>query len=223
MKPNQRADHCRVCGDTGMVIVRRKTEAGDYDETMKSPCPTCKRGRADGAQAEIKSRIRQLCAELQAGDPRYRCPHPVPCKADEARETIPEMIDTMVRDFCAVGPRPKSEVRRRLIGLYDAGSSQVAALQAELAKCGKENCMGHEVEGCRSWVAKEALERSEEKNAALARRNEQLEAAAYALSAAYCDENGDTCEFCKNDSQENHSEGCPLGTLQALLEKRTQP
>jgi hypothetical protein len=87
----------------------------------------------------------------------------------------------------------------------EEAESQVAALQAELAKCGKENCMGHEVEGCRSWVAKEALERSEEKNTTLARRNEQLEAAL-------------------RQCQQNRFEGDKIGLIveAALLEKRTQ-
>lgn len=39
--------------------------------------------------------------------------------------------------------------------------AELAQVKAELAKCGKENCMGHEVEGCRSWVSKEALDRRE--------------------------------------------------------------
>jgi Arc/MetJ family transcription regulator len=45
-----------------------------------------------------------------------------------------ETIDTMVRDFCAVGPRPKSEVRRRINELVDAALSQSAARIGKLEK-----------------------------------------------------------------------------------------
>jgi len=31
--------------------------------------------------------------------------------------------------------------------------------EAELAKCGRENCFGHYVEGCRQWVSQEALDK----------------------------------------------------------------
>jgi hypothetical protein len=34
------------------------------------------------------------------------------CMLDQAAE---ELLDAMVRDFCAVGPKPKSEVRRRIV------------------------------------------------------------------------------------------------------------
>ena len=36
--------------------------------------------------------------------------------------------------------------------------SQLAAAKAQLAKCGKENCFGREVDGCRRWVSAESLD-----------------------------------------------------------------
>ena len=58
--------------------------------------------------------------------------------------------------------------------LIDA-ESRLAAAEAELAKCGKENCMGHEVEGCRSWVAKEAWEREKARAQAAEARLAEIE------------------------------------------------
>jgi hypothetical protein len=194
---------------------------------------------------------------------------------DGAQEPIPEMIDTMVRDFCAVGPRPKSEVRRRLIGLYDAGSSQVAALQTEIAglrkrihhneqhnqyffRCESAWCNPDESNNPALEMVKGAVERAEKaesqvaalqevagryeekmscghprrylttstpnasdlicaecKRSALARRNEQLEAA---LQKYYDTHNGGT---------EWNNVTCECSTCvhirrEALLEKRTQ-
>lgn len=37
-------------------------------------------------------------------------------------------------------------------------TSALEAAEAALAKCGKENCMGRAVDGCRTWVSKERLD-----------------------------------------------------------------
>lgn len=49
-------------------------------------------------------------------------------------------------------------------------SRRIAEIEKELSKCGKENCFGHEVDGCRRWVSKESSD-------ALKARIAELEAA----------------------------------------------
>jgi hypothetical protein len=47
--------------------------------------------------------------------------------------------------------------RAKLIVDAVAARHASRALRAELDKCGKENCMGQAVEGCRRWVSEERL------------------------------------------------------------------
>ena len=42
-------------------------------------------------------------------------------------------------------------------------------IEEVLRRCGKGNCMGHEIDGIASWVRKEVLEKAEQRNAKLER------------------------------------------------------
>ena len=49
---------------------------------------------------------------------------------------------------------PKGELQKKIQSL----EKRLSQAEAENKKCGKENCMGYEVEGVRSWVSKEAFQ-----------------------------------------------------------------
>lgn len=69
---------------------------------------------------------------------------------------------------------PDDRCYRRKYGAdIQAKDAEIAKLKAELAKCGKENCMGHEVDGCASWVRKERLEQAEAEREAWKKTAEQ--------------------------------------------------
>jgi len=83
-------------------------------------------------------------SETAKGEPVYRDGSNLPMNIFAAQKKLNEAVsaeakgmaesaelDTMVRDFCAVGPRPKSEVRRRIT---EFANSQTSALQERYDK-----------------------------------------------------------------------------------------
>lgn len=62
--------------------------------------------------------------------------------------------------------------------------ARIAELEGELAKCGGDNCMGQDVEGCRRWVSAETIEAAEARATKAESRVSELEAEVEALGAA---------------------------------------
>lgn len=73
-----------------------------------------------------------MSKRMQANNKRQQTPHAVEhentlaCVAPPSCERVPAPaeLDTMVRDFCAVGPKSKSEIRRRITDYAEAVAQQ---------------------------------------------------------------------------------------------------
>lgn len=53
---------CKACDNTGREFIEKKTEAGDYDTTFRSPCSVCGR-QPSPAAAETPASVEELWAE----------------------------------------------------------------------------------------------------------------------------------------------------------------
>lgn len=95
-----------------------------------------------------------------------------------AEEATPEKIARII--FKSVEPRfaemcePSENDYLPFAAAVSALLSELEAVKGDLAKCGRENCMGQDVDGVARWVRKEALGRAE---AALASLKEERDEA----------------------------------------------
>jgi hypothetical protein len=90
--------------------------------------------------AELRERVRQLEGEVAHQKANWEEMHRDCMRAESELKQTRKICDPTIKQL------------RNALG---AAESRAAELHQELAKCGKENCMGHEVEGCRRWVSEE--------------------------------------------------------------------
>jgi Ni,Fe-hydrogenase III large subunit len=74
---------------------------------------------------------------------------------------VSEEVDAIV-DFCVTHNQARGWCEAEFLkSLLRAERTAREKAEKELAKCGKQNCMGYTVDGVRTWVTKQALEAAE--------------------------------------------------------------
>ena len=87
------------------------------------------------------------------------------------------------------------EVCKRVWDALISARVELAERERELAKCGKENCMGQEVEGCRRWVSEERLQKESALLAASEQRVKEMREALNRTLVHFCGQD-DMCVEC---------------------------
>jgi hypothetical protein len=66
-----------------------------------------------------------------------------------------------ISDIAGEGAHDEDDAHISCRAVASSLAAQLEEAKRKLAKCGGENCMGHAIEGCRSWVSKERLEKEQ--------------------------------------------------------------